>query len=156
MPFTSALSLGVPEHRDIIHIIYGLSKDFGAAGLRIGALISRNRALHQPFWSIIRFHSPSGPSVAIATKMLESREWCGEFIRSSRLRIASAFRLATDELERIQVRFVSGVNSGFFVYIDLSHYLPPAGSLPDQDREFTLAAKLLGSGVFLHPGKNTH
>lgn len=43
-------------------------------------------------------------------------------------------------------------NAGFFVYIDLSPYLPSA-NLPPKEREFILAQKILDSGVFLHPGE---
>jgi 1-aminocyclopropane-1-carboxylate synthase len=44
-------------------------------------------------------------------------------------------------------------NAEFFLYIDLSPYLPEAKSTEDteQEREFALAQKLLGGGVGLHP-----
>lgn len=46
-------------------------------------------------------------------------------------------------------------NAGFFIYIDLSSYLPPesAENPSHQKREFALAQKLLDEGVFLHPGE---
>jgi hypothetical protein len=43
-------------------------------------------------------------------------------------------------------------NAGFFVYIDLSPYLPSADLSP-REREFVLAQRLLDAGVFLHPGE---
>ncbi|UKZ58134.1 hypothetical protein TrVGV298_011999 [Trichoderma virens] len=74
-PFTSVLSIdptGIID-QDLVHVEYGMAKDFGSAGLRVGALITRNAALQKGFTSIIRFHSPSGMSVAIASAMLEDR-----------------------------------------------------------------------------------
>lgn len=43
-------------------------------------------------------------------------------------------------------------NAGFFVYIDLSPFLPENG-LSIKEREFALAQKLVDAGVFLHPGE---
>lgn len=43
-------------------------------------------------------------------------------------------------------------NAGFFVYIDLSPYLP-SEQLPPKEREFRLAQRILDAGVFLHPGE---
>jgi hypothetical protein len=43
-------------------------------------------------------------------------------------------------------------NAGFFVYIDLSPYLPSEDVSP-REREFVLAQKLLDAGIFLHPGE---
>ena len=43
-------------------------------------------------------------------------------------------------------------NAGFFVYVDLSPFLPKEGS-STQKREFALAQKLVDAGVFLHPGE---
>lgn len=43
-------------------------------------------------------------------------------------------------------------NAGFFIYIDLSPYLPYPDH-PVHEREFALAQKFLNAGVFLHPGE---
>lgn len=42
-------------------------------------------------------------------------------------------------------------NAGFFVYVDLSPFLPDGVSI--REREFALAQKLVDAGVFLHPGE---
>lgn len=44
-------------------------------------------------------------------------------------------------------------NAGFFVYIDLSPYLPRDDYLTPRNREFSLAERLVDAGVFLHPGE---
>jgi aspartate/methionine/tyrosine aminotransferase len=46
-PFTSILALDL-EHcidRQLVHVAYGAGKDFGATGLRLGVLHSRNKGL---------------------------------------------------------------------------------------------------------------
>lgn len=45
-------------------------------------------------------------------------------------------------------------NAGFFLYVDLSPYLPASksnGPSDEREREFELAQKLLDGGVGLHP-----
>jgi hypothetical protein len=44
-------------------------------------------------------------------------------------------------------------NAGFFVYIDLSPYLPVDATLSPRQLEFALAQRLVDAGVFLHPGE---
>lgn len=155
-PFTSVLSIDTTGliDEDLVHVEYGMAKDFGSAGLRVGALITRNTALKKGFTSIIRFGSPSGMSVTVASAMLEDREWCRKFLETARSRIAEAFKLVTSELSRIGVKYLRGSNAGLFLWIDLSSYLPPESSgLSKSEREFALAQKLLDGGVFLHPGE---
>lgn len=43
-------------------------------------------------------------------------------------------------------------NAGFFIYIDLSPFLPDI-NCSVQEREFALAQQLLDEGIFLHPGE---
>ncbi|KAL2882119.1 hypothetical protein SGCOL_002381 [Colletotrichum sp. CLE4] len=106
--FTSVLSID-PEgiiDPDLVHVEYGLAKDFASSGLRLGALLSRNAALHEAFSSVVRFHSPAGPSVAIAAAMFEDRVWHDEFIASSRRSIAGAYEFVTTMLREMGEEFI--------------------------------------------------
>jgi hypothetical protein len=47
---------------------------------------------------------------------------------------------------------IASRNAGFFIYIDLSPYLPDPDR-PAREREFVLAQRFLDAGVFLHPGE---
>ncbi|KXH64618.1 1-aminocyclopropane-1-carboxylate synthase [Colletotrichum salicis] len=124
--FTSVLSIDPEGIIDpyLVHVEYGLAKDFASSGLRLGALVSRNAALHEAFSSVVRFHSPAGPSVAIAAAMFEDRVWHDAFIASSRRSIAGAYEFVTTMLREMGVGFVEA-NAGLFVYVDLSSWLPP-------------------------------
>jgi aspartate/methionine/tyrosine aminotransferase len=46
-PFVSVLGAGLDDciDRHMVHVMYGMGKDFGATGLRIGALQSANEGL---------------------------------------------------------------------------------------------------------------
>ncbi|KND89876.1 1-aminocyclopropane-1-carboxylate synthase-like protein 1 [Tolypocladium ophioglossoides CBS 100239] len=151
-PFTSALAIN-PEgliDTERLHVTYGFSKDFGSAGLRIGAIITRSKAVETAITGVMRFHNPAGPSLAIGAAMLEDRKWCREFVDSSREKLAAAYKHATQGLRDIGVKYLPGSNAGFFAWIDLSPFLPEDLD-GEPNAEFALAKKLRNAGVFLHP-----
>ncbi|PHH65767.1 hypothetical protein CDD81_1494 [Ophiocordyceps australis] len=153
-PFTSALAIDTDGLIDTerLHVTYGFSKDFGTAGLRIGAIITRSKAVESAITPVLRFHNPAGPSLAIGAAMLEDRKWCREFVESSRQKLAAAYRHATQGLRAIGIDYLPGSNAGFFVWMDLSPYLPTEDELGDEScPEFALAKRLRDCGVFLHP-----
>ncbi|KAM0283751.1 hypothetical protein ACHAQH_002340 [Verticillium albo-atrum] len=156
LPFTSVLSIELTDLIDpnLVHVEYGTSKDFAAAGLRLGVLITRNRELQRSIRTVARFHEPSGMSVTVASAMFEDREWCRAFIDTARERIANAYEFATGRLGEMGISFLEA-NAGFFVMIDLLPWLPPEDEEYDsvRKREFALAERMVAGGVFLHPGE---
>lgn len=146
-PFTSALSIepGIIDDQ-LLHVTYGFSKDFGAAGLRLGCVVTRNTTMLKVVQMTARFHNPSGASLAIVNAMLEDRDWCNTFLGSSRRKIGEAYAFITTGLLDLGIGFVPA-NAGFFVYADLSPYLIQGTA----DAEFDLSQRLLDGGVFLHP-----
>lgn len=150
--FTSILAID-PEgliDTERLHVTYGFSKDFGSAGLRIGAIITRSKAVEAAIRGVIRFHNPAGPSLAIGAAMLEDRKWCREFVELNRVKLKEAYGVATSGLKDIGVQYLAGSNAGFFLWIDLSPYLPTDLD-GEPNAEFALAKKLMANGVFLHP-----
>lgn len=156
IPFTSALAIDPINiiDPDLVHVIYGLSKDFGAAGLKVGCLVTRNEELKKAITAVQRFSGVGGLSVAVATAMLEDQVWCREFIASSRKRLAEAYLFMTSRLRDIGVHFMEGGNAGFFVWVDLSPWLPPEDEgCESSEREQKLAQKFIDNAVFLQPGE---
>ncbi|ERT00432.1 hypothetical protein HMPREF1624_03803 [Sporothrix schenckii ATCC 58251] len=150
VPFTSVLSFDSTNllDKDRLHVLYGMSKDFAAAGLRLGSLITRNRSLRKAVACNMRFHNPSGMSVSIGTAILEDREFVASFVRLSQERLRDSHLHTAKVLDAAGVKYERG-NAGFFVFIDLAPWLEHAE--PGQNREFVLAQKLLEAGVGLHP-----
>jgi len=154
-PLTSALSIDTTDiiDGDLVHVIYGLSKDFGVAGLKVGCLISRNEELKKAVTAVQRFCAVGGPSVAIATQMLEDREWIRTIVELSKSRLAEAYAFFTGRLRDIGIRYMEGGNAGFFVWFDLTPWLPPASVEGEGTREQMLAQKFLDHRVHLQPGE---
>ncbi|KAJ5840763.1 uncharacterized protein N7525_005951 [Penicillium rubens] len=155
VPFTSILSLDLAELIDpnLVHVLYGFSKDFASGGLHLGFLVTQNEQLRQACKAILRLHGASQAAVTIGTAILEDQAFVSSFTAEARKRLASAYRLTTSVLDKEGINYVKGGNAGFFVYIDLSPYLPPDGTITPRNREFALAQRLVDAGVFLHPGE---
>ncbi|KAJ5349853.1 hypothetical protein N7541_007580 [Penicillium brevicompactum] len=154
VPFTSILSLNLPNliAPSLVHVLYGFSKDFASGGLHLGFLVTQNQQLRQACKAVLRLHGASQAAVTIGTTVLEDRSFVSSFIAKARHSLASGYRLTTSILEKEGINFIKGGNAGFFVYIDLSPYLP-SKDLPPREREYSLAQRLFDAGVFLHPGE---
>lgn len=152
VPFTSVLSINSKDLIDpsLLHITYALSKDFGAPGLRVGAIITRSLPVQRAIQTVLRFHSTSGSSLAIGIAMLENKAWRDAYIKYMRSSLAKAYRHVTKGLREMGVKYLRGSNAGFFIYIDLSPYLPTELE-GEANAEFALAKKLRDANVFLHP-----
>lgn len=97
-PFVSVLSfdfqtLGVDPSR--VHVLAGPTKDFGASGMKVGALISQhNPAVVEFIEDTARANPMSSASDALFTQILEDdvfREW---FLDENRKRLSRAFERA--------------------------------------------------------------
>ncbi|KAF7591387.1 hypothetical protein BBP40_001613 [Aspergillus hancockii] len=145
VPFTSVLSVCTPES-------INPNLDFAAGGLHLGFLITQNIALRQASKAILRVHNTSAASTTIAATILEDQAFISQFNQKSHRSLASTYRIVTSTLDREGINYIKGGNAGFFIYIDLSPYLPDPG-YPAREREFALAQRFLDAGVFLHPGE---
>ncbi|KAL2811087.1 pyridoxal phosphate-dependent transferase [Aspergillus granulosus] len=132
--------------------IYALC-DFASGGLRLGFIVSHNAELRRSLSAISRFNGPSSAVETIGATILQDEEFVSEFTEKSRQDLAYSYRIATSILEEESINYIKGGNAGFFVYVDLSPYLPNDDTLQPQEREFALAQKLLDNGLFLHPGE---
>ncbi|KAL4920288.1 pyridoxal phosphate-dependent transferase [Aspergillus aurantiobrunneus] len=153
--FTSILSLATPELIDmnLVHVLYGFSKDFASGGLHLGFIISHNAELRRACSAMLRFHSPSSAVETIGAAILQDDDFVSEFTQKSKKDLAFSYRIATSFLDEEGINYIKGGNAGFFLYIDLSPYLSKDDALTGQEREFALAQKLLDNGLFLHPGE---
>ncbi|KAL4868567.1 hypothetical protein BDV12DRAFT_95985 [Aspergillus spectabilis] len=153
--FTSILSLATPEliNQNLVHVLYGFAKDFASGGLHLGFIISHNTELRRALSALLRFHGPSAAVETIGTAILEDEEFVVKYTEKSRKDLAFSYRIATSTLDQEGINYIKGGNAGFFLYIDLSPYLPKDESLGYREREFVLAQQLLDNGLFLHPGE---
>jgi len=119
VPFQSCLAFDSSDYIDpnLLHVIYGFSKDFGAGGLRLGCMYIRNKNLLNAMEAINPFHWSGGLNEVVAASMLEDEEWMSEFFDKSRFALAEHNRLTRQILEEHNVDYSRGSNAGFFIMV---------------------------------------
>jgi len=119
VPFQSCLAFDSSEYidPDLLHVIYGFSKDFGAGGLRLGCMYIRNKDLLNAMEAIAPFHWSGALNDGVAASMLEDEEWMSKFLDKSRSVLAEHNRLTRSILEEHNVEYSHGSNAGFFIMV---------------------------------------
>ncbi|EXL63312.1 hypothetical protein FOCG_01668 [Fusarium oxysporum f. sp. radicis-lycopersici 26381] len=119
--FTSILAInhhGLID-RELIHVLWGMGKDFGSCGIRIGCLISRNKAFLRACEANSYFSGPSSLADLATARILADDAFIESYIRTNRLRLAENYELTTKFLSSHQIPHKEGSNAGLFVWADL-------------------------------------
>ncbi|KAI4302944.1 hypothetical protein MLD38_038632 [Melastoma candidum] len=109
-------------NRDLIHIIYSLSKDMGLPGFRIGIVYSYNDDVVRCGRKMSSFGLISSQTQHLIASMLSDDEFVERFIAESSARLAKRHGYFTHELERVGIRCLDS-NAGLFVWMDLRELL---------------------------------
>ncbi|KAL7935556.1 putative aspartate aminotransferase [Trichoderma chlorosporum] len=158
-PFTSVLALDLAKFIDpsLVHVLWGVSKDFGANGWRVGCIISlANRAFHAAMSSVAIYSYVSSITDHIVAQMIEDSDFVNAYLAENRRRLASMYAFATDYLRRRAIPFAPGVHAAFFLWLDLgqayrNRHLDKASK---QDVTEEVKQALLAHKVYLAWGGN--
>jgi aspartate/methionine/tyrosine aminotransferase len=155
-PFTSCLSIdpaGIIEPSRV-HVIWGMSKDFGANGIRVGAIISQaNQSLHAALIPVSLYSSASSISQHVAANILDDDAWVESYIAENNRRLARQYESVVLWAKAKGIAYRPGVNAAFFLWVDLGSFyksLHPDFATGDLNREISTA--LLKHKVFLASG----
>ncbi|KAL1405968.1 hypothetical protein Q8F55_007650 [Vanrija albida] len=158
LPFTSMLSLdveselGIAFDRARLHVVYGMSKDFCANGLRVGSLISRaNPLLLRAMANTSMLMKISSPADVIWSSLLTDRAALAKFIALNKTRLSEAAAYTRDWFQARGVE-VAHSNAGNFVWVNLGGRL----GFDDAAEEKRVFQKLLDGGVYIAPGSAYH
>ncbi|KAI1029412.1 hypothetical protein LB504_010695 [Fusarium proliferatum] len=119
--FTSALAIN-PDgliDRDLLHVLWGMGKDFGSCGLRIGCLISRNEAVLRACEANSYFSGPSSLADLATARFLSDDAFIENYIKTNRFRLAENYEMTTEFLKSRKISYKEGSNAGLFVWADL-------------------------------------
>ena len=141
--------------RSRIHVVWGMSKDFGANGLRLGAIISQdNPTLHAALVPVALYSSASSISDHAAANILEDTAWVQAYTSENRRKLSKRYEFVTAWARKNNITYAPGVNAAFFLWVDLGTVYRsrnPEAKVESIDAE--LMAALLGRKVFLASGK---
>ncbi|GJC96123.1 ACC synthase [Colletotrichum higginsianum IMI 349063] len=157
VPFESCLSIdtaGVMDpHR--LHVLWGMSKDFGANGIRLGAIVSQhNPALHDSLTPVGIYSSPSSITDHATANILDDREWVDGYIEENRRKLQENFELVAGWARDRGIEYAQGANAAFFLWVNLGEAYRarrPEREVGDVTAE--VMGALLEKKVFLASGK---
>ncbi|KAI2487141.1 Aspartate/tyrosine/aromatic aminotransferase [Pyrenophora tritici-repentis] len=163
-PFVSILGADLDKYIDshLVHVMYGMGKGFGATGLRLGVLHSRNEGLIAAVSSISVFGWVPYVVQDVWADMLEDELFLGDFKLENHKVLAKHFTILRSFLNQQNIPYYSNVHAGVFLWVDLRRYLPgnsapePATSAVDanHDGEIRLFKRLLKAGVVVSQGSS--
>ncbi|KAL8950096.1 MAG: hypothetical protein Q9222_003841 [Ikaeria aurantiellina] len=125
-PFTSVLAIDTTGLIDanLLHVLYGASKDFSSNGLRSGVILSQsNPALLQTIKSIAAFSWSSSVTELYWSSLLNDRPFLNYYFKENSRRLAEGYARVTEFLRGWDVKWVEGSNAGFFLWADFRDVL---------------------------------
>ncbi|KAK1262197.1 1-aminocyclopropane-1-carboxylate synthase [Acorus gramineus] len=111
--------------RELVHIIYSLSKDLGVPGFRVGVVYSYNDDVVRCARKMSSFGLVSSQTQCLLSAMLSDEEFTSNFIAESARRLCSRRKAFTSGLARVWISCLEA-NAGLFCWMDLRHLLREA------------------------------
>ncbi|KAF9877983.1 hypothetical protein CkaCkLH20_04559 [Colletotrichum karsti] len=156
VPFESCLSIetaGIMDaHR--LHILWGMSKDFGANGIRLGAIISQNNpSFHNSLTPVGIYSSPSSISDHATANILDDKEWVDGYIAENQRKLQEHYELVATWAKDNGITYAQGANAAFFLWVDLGKaYLERHQDRRVEDLTGEVMRALLDNKVFIASG----
>ncbi|CCT61193.1 hypothetical protein IAQ61_004988 [Plenodomus lingam] len=163
-PFLSILGAGLDDciESHLVHVMYGMGKDFCATGLRLGVLHSTNEGLIAAVSSISVFGWVPYVVQDVWADMLEDEQFLSHFKFENRKMLSKHCTILRSFLDQHNIPYYSNVHAGVFVWVDLRRYLhgnlateqPNSAVDVHHDQEVKLFKRLLQAGVVISQGSN--
>jgi 1-aminocyclopropane-1-carboxylate synthase len=120
-PFTSVLSIDSSGSLDpsLLHVLWGMSKDFGANGLRHAVVISQNHDLIECLSNVGIFSFASGVADHIVSEILEDDQFTDAYIASNHKALLDAYEFVAKALDCMGVPYATTSNAALFIWCDL-------------------------------------
>ncbi|ORX57467.1 PLP-dependent transferase [Hesseltinella vesiculosa] len=157
--FISVLS--VPDLADRIdpqqvHVVYGLSKDFGLNGLRAGFIIDQyNTDLRQVLTLTSMFGYISTINDRALCNLLSDVPWIDEFITKNRQNLLGAYNQAKAYVEQLGYEY-HPTGAGPFIVVALGPLFAEKGVTMTFELEHAIWRRCLDGGVFVAAGYVFH
>lgn len=154
-PFESVSSIDPNGIIDpaLVHVIWGISKDFGANGLRLGVIISQNNPkLHAALIPVALYSSSSSLADHVAANFLDDDAWVDAYIKDNQGQLAESYEHVTSWARKNGIEYKPGVNAAFFLWVDLGKKYAELHTIETEDLNKSVMDSLLKEKVFLASG----
>ncbi|KAJ3340492.1 hypothetical protein HDU93_006960 [Gonapodya sp. JEL0774] len=128
--YTSIFSMKPPATLPAtsIHVLWGLSKDFGLNGVRMGVVLSYSAPVLSALLSIAIQHNVSVPMGLAVAKLLSDKAWVASHVPENKRRIRGMYEVVKQWMDARGVNFCEA-NAGFFVFVDLRKWTEMVGAI---------------------------
>ena len=151
-PFVSIVEVLNNALTDHVHVLWGMSKDFGASGLRLGVLYSQNAELLQAMGSMNIGSQVSNQVQETVGAIVSDASFLDLYFEENARRLARSHAALVAGLEPLGVKFVRPHGASIFVLADFRCLLSEQTFAAERRVFEVLAAK----GVVLTPGEACH
>ena len=148
--FNSVLSIDIEKYVNpaLVHVIYGMSKDFCANGIRIGCLISPfNDQLLKAFKAITSFTWASQLAEHVWLNILSDKSFMEYYMPELRRRMTDSYTYTTNHLKARGIPY-HAASVAPLLWIDLTSYLDE----DTVDAELALNWRMAKAGVWIAMG----
>jgi aspartate/methionine/tyrosine aminotransferase len=106
------------ENSDHIHLLYGMAKDFGLSGFKVGFFHTTNERLLKAMQAVSYFHTVSSQTQVTIANLLKDKEWITDFANQNQKALKQCFQ----SMKRLNIPMYP-TEAGIFCYADFSSYL---------------------------------
>ena len=147
--YKNVLSLPkITKDLDIVHILYGFSKDFALAGFRCGFVISFNKKVQKCLLQTSLMTAVPSFAQYIAEQILQDEKWIDEFVEVNYKEMRLARENMLNEFTGYDIKYVSG-SCGIFLAINFQSYLEDVSF----KSEHKLFEQFFKNGIYITPGQ---
>jgi Aspartate/tyrosine/aromatic aminotransferase len=135
-------------HSPYLHMIYGVSKDFGISGYRAGFFHTYNMEAIKAYVNLNAPHMISNITQWLLGHMLSDDQFLGDYIKENQKRLTASYAAVVDTLRALKVPYVP-TRGSLFIWLDMQKYLTSHSKEGDQ----LLWQKIFNeTGLLLTPG----
>nr|BCS80018.1 1-aminocyclopropane-1-carboxylic acid synthase [Delphinium grandiflorum] len=157
--FTQPDFIGISEileevdcDKNLVHVLYSLSKDMGFPGFRVGIIYSYNKEVVCCARKMSSFGMVSTQTQHLVSSMLSDDEFVGKFVDENAKRLALRHKTLTRGLAQVGITTLKS-NAGLFFWMDLRHLLRK----PTVDEEMKLWRVIIDEvKLNVSPGSSFH
>jgi aspartate/methionine/tyrosine aminotransferase len=151
--FVSVVELLENNLGDHVHVLWGLSKDFGASGLRLGVIYSQNQTLLRAMGYITDAYQVSTLVQVQAATFLSDDSFLERYISENRKRLRASYEILKKGLEEVaDIQLVAPSGAGVFAFADCRLLLAEKSFVAERE----LTNWFIEHGVVLTPGEACH
>lgn len=147
--FFSFIRIMEEEQSPYLHQAYGLSKDFGVSGFRIGSVYSHNDAFLEAYRNVNAPHMVSNMAQWIFEMIFKDEAFVDQYISLNQARLTDSYATVIKSLRTHSVPYVPARGS-LFVWLDLSELMKDNS---DESENRLWVSIYKESGILLTPGE---